>query len=247
MKVFIIIFLYLSFFCSSCYGKQNLISGFLDNNIDIDVGFTGKKLSYFGAIDIQGDLVIIVTGPRKKIKVFKKEKKIWFWINSSSRIFADVPSYYFVATSRPLNQIKNDSFLKINQIGLENLRFEGAEEIEEIERAKWRNGIIDSMKKMGNYFSTNGNIEIIDEYLFKTEISFPSDIAEGVYIVDTLLLKNDSVIGSNRSFINVSKSGLGEKVYLFATENGLLYGIFAVIAAMLFGFSVNEAIRKINA
>jgi len=247
MKLFIIIFLYLSFFCNSCYGKQNLIAGFLDNNIDIDVGFTGKKLSYFGAIDIQGDLVIIVTGPRKKIKVFKKEKKIWFWLNSSSRIFADVPSYYFVATSRPLNQMKNDSFLKINQIGLENLRFEGAEEIEEIERAKWRNGIIDSMKKMGNYFSKNGNIDIIDEHLFKTEISFPSDIAEGVYIVDSLLLKNDSVIGSNRSFINVSKSGLGEKVYLFATEKGLLYGIFAVIAAMLFGFSVNEAIRKINA
>ena len=247
MKLFIIIFLYLSFFCNSCYGKQNLIAGFLDNNIDIDVGFTGKKLSYFGAIDIQGDLVIIVTGPRKKIKVFKKEKKIWFWLNSSSRIFADVPSYYFVATSRPLNQMKNDSFLKINQIGLENLRFEGAEEIEEIERAKWRNGIIDSMRKMGNYFSKNGNIDIIDEHLFKTEISFPSDIAEGVYIVDTLLLKNDSVIGSNRSFINVSKSGLGEKVYLFATEKGLLYGIFAVIAAMLFGFSVNEAIRKINA
>ena len=247
MKLFIIIFLYLSFFCNSCYGKQNLIAGFLDNNINIDVGFTGKKLSYFGAIDIQGDLVIIVTGPRKKIKVFKKEKKIWFWINSSSRIFADVPSYYFVATSRPLNQMKNDSFLKINQIGLENLRFEGAEEIEEIERAKWRNGIIDSMKKMGNYFSKNGNIDIIDEHLFKTEISFPSDIAEGVYIVDSLLLKNDSVIGSNRSFINVSKSGLGEKVYLFATEKGLLYGIFAVIAAMLFGFSVNEAIRKINA
>ena len=247
MKLFIIIFLYLSFFCNSCYGKQNLIAGFLDNNINIDVGFTGKKLSYFGAIDIQGDLVIIVTGPRKKIKVFKKEKKIWFWLNSSSRIFADVPSYYFVATSRPLNQMKNDSFLKINQIGLENLRFEGAEEIEEIERAKWRNGIIDSMRKMGNYFSKNGNIDIIDEHLFKTEISFPSDIAEGVYIVDSLLLKNDSVIGSNRSFINVSKSGLGEKVYLFATEKGLLYGIFAVIAAMLFGFSVNEAIRKINA
>ena len=61
------------------------------------------------------------------------------------------------------------------------------------------------------------------------------------------LLKNEIVIGSKRSFINVSKSGVGEKVYLFATENGLLYGIFAAIAAMLFGFLVNEAIRKINA
>ena len=80
----------------------------------------------------------------------------------------------------------------------------------------------------------------------KTEISFPSDITEGKYIVDTLLLKNNSVIGS-KIFFNVSKSGLGERVYLFATKSGLSYGIIAVIAAMLFGFLVNEAIRKINA
>jgi uncharacterized protein (TIGR02186 family) len=247
MKILIIIILYFSFFCNKSFGSQNLIAEFLDNQIEIDVGFTGKKLSYFGAIDTQGDLVIIVTGPRKKIRVFKKERKIWFWINSSSRIFADVPSYYFVATSIPLNQMKNDSFLRINQIGLENLRFEGAEEIEEEERLKWRNGIIESMKKMGNYISKNGKIEIIDDRLFKTEIAFPSDITEGKYIVDTLLLKNNNVIGSKRSFINVSKSGLGERVYLFATKSGLSYGIIAVIAAMLFGFLVNEAIRKINA
>ena len=67
--------------------------------------------------------------------------------------------------------------------------------------------------------------------------------------VETILkvLKNNNVIGSKRSFINVSKSGLGERVYLFATKSGLSYGIIAVIAAMLFGFLVNEAIRKINA
>ena len=99
---------------------------------------------------------------------------------------------------------------------------------------------------MGNYHSQSGKIDIIDERLFKTEISFPSDITEGTYIVDTLLLKDQSVIGSKRSFINVSKSGFGEKVYLMAKENGLFYGILATIVAMLFGFLVNEAIRKIN-
>ena len=86
MKIFIIIILYFSFVCKQGLGNQNLIAEFLDNQIEIDVGFTGKKLSYFGAIDTQGDLVIIVTGPRKKIKVFKKERKVWFWINSGSRI-----------------------------------------------------------------------------------------------------------------------------------------------------------------
>ena len=247
MKLFIVFLVLLNLLHKKTIGKENLIAEFLDNQIDMDVGFTGEKLSYFGALDTPGDLVIIVTGPRKKIKVLKKEKKVWLWINSKSRIFSDVPTYYFVASSKPLSQIKNDSFLKINQIGLKNLRFEGAEEIEDEGRLEWREGIIQSMKKIGNYNSSNGKIEIIDNRLFKTEISFPSDISEGTYIVDTLLLNKEKVIGSKRSFINVSKSGLGEKVYLFATKNSLIYGAFAVLMAMLFGFLVNELIRRINA
>ena len=247
MRLLTIFIIFFGLFCKQTICKENLIAEFLDNKIYIDVGFTGEKLSYFGAVDTPGDLVIIVTGPRKKIRVLKKEKKIWFWINSKSRIFSDVPTYYFVASSKPLSQIKNDSFLRINQIGLENLRFEGAEEIEDEVRLEWRNGIIQSMKKTGNYHSSYGKIEIIDNRLFKTEISFSSDISEGTYIVDTLLLNNEVVIGSKRSFINVSKSGLGEKVYLYATKNSLIYGVFAVLIAMLFGFLVNQVIRKINA
>ena len=73
------------------------------------------------------------------------------------------------------------------------------------------------------------------------------DISDGKYIVDTLLLNNEEVIGSKRSFINVSKSGIGEKVYIFASENSLIYGIFAVLIAVSFGFLVNEVMRKINA
>ena len=142
MRLLIIFFLFQSLFCKNVFCKDNLIAEFLDNQIYIDVGFTGDELSYFGALDTPGDLVIIVTGPRKKIKVLKKEKKVWFWINSKSRIFSDVPTYYFVASSKPLSQIKNDSFLSINQIGLENLRFEGAEEIEDKSRLEWRKGII---------------------------------------------------------------------------------------------------------
>lgn len=240
-------FIILFFLSSKVCSKESIIAEFLDNKINIDVGFTGAKLSYFGAFDTPGNLFIIVTGPRKKIKVYKKEKKIWFWINSKSRIFSDVPTYYFVASSSPLSQIKNDSFLKINQIGLENLRFEGAEEMEESNRLEWRKGIIASMLKIGIYHSNYEKIEVIDNRLFKTEISFSSDITEGTYIVDTLLVNNEEVIGAKRSFINVSKSGLGEKVHSFANANSFTYGFLAVLIAIIFGFLVNEIMRRINA
>ena len=81
----------------------------------------------------------------------------------------------------------------------------------------------------------------------KTELNFSSEIIDGEYIVDTLLIKEGNVIAVKRSFINVSKYGLGEKIYTMATEESLIYGLLAVFFALVFGFTVNETIRRFNA
>ena len=48
MKYFITFFIYLCFFCNHGFSSQNLIAEFLDNQIDIDVGFTGKNYLILG-------------------------------------------------------------------------------------------------------------------------------------------------------------------------------------------------------
>ena len=103
------------------------------------------------------------------------------------------------------------------------------------------------MIKLGRYTPEPGSINISNQRLFKTELNFSSEIIDGEYVVDTLLIKEGNVIAVKRSFINVSKYGLGEKIYKMATEKGLLYGILAVFFALVFGFTINEAIRRFNA
>ena len=226
--------------------KEKLFVDFFENEISIDVGFTGAKLSFFGAIEGSGDVVVTVTGPRKKIKVTNKQELMGIWVNSDTEIFYDVPSFYYVASNKPLKDIDASKSFYINQIGLANLRFEGAEDLESRERDNWKKGIIDTMVKLGRYNSENGSINISKSKLFKTEFNFSSDILEGEYIVDTLLYKSGNVIGAKRSFINVSKSGLGEKIYKFSSENSMIYGISSVLFALIFGFAANLFTRKIN-
>ena len=103
------------------------------------------------------------------------------------------------------------------------------------------------MIKLGRYTSKQGSVYISNQKLFKTELNFSSEIIDGEYIVDTLLIKQGNVIAVKRSFINVSKHGFGEKIYTMATEKGLIYGILAVLFALVFGFIVNETIRRFNA
>ncbi len=247
MKIIILsihIFFLFNIFLNS---KEIIIADISDNKIDIDVGFKGAKLLFFGVIDNQGDIVVSVTGPRKAVKVRKKEKKMGLWINSDLKVFYDVPTYYYVASTKPLNELNADQALLVNQVGIKNIRFEGAEEKEEKERDFWKSGIINTMIKSKRYFSEEGYINISDKRLFKTELNFSAELTDGEYLVNTLLIKNGNVIAARRSFINVSKSGYGEKIYKMAMENSFLYGLMSVLFAMIFGFTVHETIRRVNA
>ncbi len=229
------------------FSKEKLVAELFESKIDIDVGFTGATISIFGMIDEEGDVVVTVTGPRKKIVVRKKENNMGIWINGSTKVFSDVPSFYYVASNKPLEKLNAETSLHVNQIGLKNLRFEGAEENERKDRKLWIDGIVNTMVKQGRYSDKIGKIEISKNKLFKTELYFSSDILEGEYIVDTLLLKSGNVVGARRSFINVSKSGLGAKIHFLANYNSLFYGFFSIILALLFGFLANFIIRKTNA
>ena len=59
---------------------------------------------------------------------------------------------------------------------------------------------------------------------------------DGQYLVDTLLLKNGEVLAAKRSFINVSKSGYGEKIYEMANEHRLSYGFITIFFALALVF-----------
>ena len=247
MKKLLIFLTALFIYKNYIVAKEIIMADFSNDKINIDVGFKGAKLLLFGVIDNEGDVVVSVTGPRESINVRRKERKLGVWINTDFKKFYDVPSYYFVAATKPLDQLNADEALRINQIGIQNIRFEGAEEEIKKSRDLWKLGIVDNMIKLGRYIPERGSINISNQRLFKTELNFSSEIIDGEYVVDTLLIKEGNVIAVKRSFINVSRYGLGEKIYTMATEKGLIYGILAVLFALVFGFIANETIRRLNA
>lgn len=247
MKFFFISFGIFFILMFQAQSKKIIIADISDNKINIDVGFKGAKLLFFGVIDDEGDIVVSVTGPRKSVSVRKKEKKMGFWLNTESQKFYDVPTYYYVSATKSLKALNAEKALQINQVGIRNIRFEGAEEKENDERNNWVEGIINNMIKSERYIPEEGTIKISDKRLFKTELNFSSELIDGEYLVDTLLLKDGNVIAARRSFINVSKSGYGEKIYKMAMENSLSYGLVAVLFALIFGFIVHETLRRFNA
>ena len=168
MKNLLIFLTTVATFINYVSAKEIIMADFSDNKINIDVGFSGAKLLFFGVIDDEGDVVVSVTGPRETMNVRRKEKKMGVWINTDFKTFYDVPTYYYVASTKPLEKLNANEALRINQIGIKNIRFEGAEEEVKKERDLWRKGITNTMIKLGRYIPQPGSIHISNNRLFKT-------------------------------------------------------------------------------
>src|SRR5215831_5962104 len=90
--------------------------------IAITTGFTGASVVLFGAIDGPGDVAVVVRGPDREMTVRRKSRIAGIWMNSQEVTFANVPSFYFVAASRPLEEIVSPTTAAFYRLGVANLQ-----------------------------------------------------------------------------------------------------------------------------
>ena len=84
---------------------EALVADLTSHLIAITTGFTGASVVLFGAIDGPGDVAVVVRGPDRDVTVRRKSRVAGIWMNSEEVIFGNVASFYFVAASRPLEEI----------------------------------------------------------------------------------------------------------------------------------------------
>ena len=59
----------------------------------------------FGALDMPGDVIVVVRGPLQRQIVRRKSRVSGIWLNTSAATFGNVPAFYAVAANRPLVDI----------------------------------------------------------------------------------------------------------------------------------------------
>src|SRR6185312_16846854 len=84
---------------------DTVIADLSSHSIAITTGFTGASVVLFGAIDQPGDVVAVIRGPERETTVWRKGKVAGIWANTESVTFANVPSFYAVAASKPLEDV----------------------------------------------------------------------------------------------------------------------------------------------
>lgn len=222
-----------------------LVPDVSQRDISIQSSFTGAELLLFGAIiyprgvtpEGQIDVAVVLRGPTRPITVREKKKIAGIWINAASTDFQSVPSYYAIASSRPLNKIVDAKTAAIYELGLDKLQLSPNGEIENLEQRRFASGLVDLNKRKGLYGQEAGAVIITDSVLYRARLTIPSSVPVGRYVAETLLIKDGRVIvADDKVEVTIGKSGFERFVALLAEKHGLIYGAIAVMISVFFGW-----------
>ncbi len=99
-----------------------IVAALTQETVEIREDFDGAELVLYGAtrgLTIQDEIVVVLRGPGRDLRVMQKSRSFGIWVNSAPLEFDDVPSYYAIATSLPLETIAHPDELERSGIGLQ--------------------------------------------------------------------------------------------------------------------------------
>ncbi|MBM3524203.1 MAG: hypothetical protein FJX57_14710 [Alphaproteobacteria bacterium] len=223
---------------------QPLVADLSSHEIAITAGFSGTELLLFGATEGQGDVIVVVRGPNMAADVRRKSRVLGIWINTESMRFNEMPSFYRVASSKPIDQITTPGMRQRLQIGIDAVRARPSRETTAETLAEFRGGLIRNKVRDDLWDDTPGTVTFLGPKLFRTMIQFPPNVPTGNYTVEVFLVKDGREIGGQTAPMRVKKTGIGATIYDFAHRQAALYGLAAVLVAVLAGWSASAAFRR---
>ena len=214
------------------------------HEIQVRQGFTGTELLLYGAIlDPEGrrarqpyDIVVVLKGPTEPILVREKAKKLGVWVNAQSTAFRSAPSFFSVASSRPIAEIVDDRTAAIYERGLGFLQLSPTGAIDPVEQARFTKGLVDLRQREGLYREAGEGVTINNSVLYQARIPVPSNVVTGRYTAETFAISDGRVIASAIAEVEVQKQGFERFVAEQADRSSVLYGLFAVFLSLFMGW-----------
>lgn len=235
--------------------KPVLVPDVSQREIEIAYSFTGADLLLFGAIihsdgttsrrdGPPADIVVVVKGPTESVLVREKQKIAGIWVNADRTRYRSAPSFYAIASSRPIRQIVDARARAIYELGLDSLQLSPASGAVPTVQARFDAGLVDLKKRTGLYYEAPGTVEITDDVLYRARVNIPARVPVGRFTAETFLIRDGRVLAAAVRDIDIRKSGFERWIADAAEHASILYGISAVLLSILFGWAAGAIWRR---
>jgi len=238
---------------SPLMAQEDVVVDLSQNRVDITATFAGSNIFVFGAVKREAplpegtgplDVAIVIEGPLETVTVRKKEKKLGIWVNTESVEVHEAPSFFTIATTRPLVDMLNEGDRRDYAIGLDfAVRPQGPTE-ENVE--SFAEAVSRIRQDAGLFSQREGIVNLTEDTLFEADISLPANLVEGDYNVRIYLIRDKNIVSDATVGIAVRKAGLEAWLYNLSREYALLYGLLSIFVALAAGYGASEIFRRLK-
>ena len=232
--------------------REEVQSDLSTREISIQSNFTGIEILIYGSVDFSQtnapdqsvyDVIIVIRAPSQPLVARHKERVAGIWVNTPGKVFPTVPGFYAALSTRPIRAITSDETLKELGIGLANVSF-GRDAKDDPEEETYRSAVIRLKEKNKLFQEHDDGIAFIGRSLFRASVSLPVNVPIGRYTADVYLFRDGQLVSKNQSTLEVNKAGFEQMVYLLAFHHPFIYGLLAVLLAVLAGLAGWAAFRR---
>ncbi len=234
---------------------ESLVAALSADQVRIESNFTGTEIVVFGEIARDAstvarpepyDLAIVVSGPPQDVTTRRKGRFLGLWVNRDAETYPNVPSFYAVHVTRPVVELAQRGLLEKLQIGIYNVNLaigEGST-IPLSSRFDFRSAFVRLRVQSGLYAERAGAVEFLSDSLFRTTIPLPAIVPVGTYTVHTYLLRGGALLAEQENKLRIAKTGFEQLTYTMAYQHSAIYGLAAIIFALLTGWIAGVVFRR---
>ncbi len=231
---------------------ERLVSTLSSPQVLITSSFDGTILSLFGSIepDESGlaadgpyNVITIITGPLQDRVTRLKTNRLGIWANTEEVVFRHFPSFYAVIASGKLENIASESVLAEFTVRPEDQARAVAQETG-AKAERFSLELVRLMTKESHFLLREDGVRFLSTNAYAVNVALPSDVANGPFLVRTLVLKEGQLVAERSEGFSVRKSGFENFLFVMSRQQPLLYGIACVLLALGTGWLAGVAFRR---
>jgi uncharacterized protein (TIGR02186 family) len=238
------------FFISMCSGsKPKCIAASIPIKIFVEpdqilmgASYNGIDISVSGEIPAYSDALIRVKGSPEDSRFKKKGRALGvLWMNLGSVEFQNVPSVFLIYPSEGVNKFLQADRKKWQDLGisLEAIGRKVAVISDSKDKDVLFKEFIKLRQKSGLYGTVEEGIHYGEEKegmkSFSCSLRLPPGLPQGLYKVEVFAIRGGVIAGYGAEEIEAKETGMPALIASFAFNHGTLYGILAVLVAVIAG------------
>lgn len=234
---------------------ETLVTSLSSHQVQISSNYTGSQIVVFAAVQRDDqtiarasgyDAAIVVRGPRQQVLTVREKERLGpIWINRAQTKFVDIPSYYALLTSRPLDELTSEIMRGRLRLGGDMVfEPETGEAPALTGENRFRDALVRLRARDGLYLHVDRGVTFINPTIFRAGIPLPAEAPPGNYEVEVILFTDGLAIARDRTNFELVKTGFEQRIATLSETNSVGYGVATAFMALFFGWLATVVFRR---